>query len=163
MRQFEEGKASVYALVAKDQLISFDDLSFAACSSRENAEVEASVRSQREAAEAKTLASRERSGPELAGKVGQEAVAAAPTLADSSMDKYWREVGFRVLRDGQRGNGCAGARHKVLIVQKVFDSNTGGKTWCADTLRGGHAISMCNDVRQRDNNDLPDASATVVG
>lgn len=102
VRQFMEGKASVYALVAKDQLMSFRDLSFAACSARERAEVEASVRSQREAAEARATGDgggrplklvNEHDGP-------RQAVAAASSLADAQMDEQWSAVRAGTVLDG---------------------------------------------------------------
>ncbi|CAM9437484.1 unnamed protein product [Ectocarpus sp. 4 AP-2014] len=112
LRRFEEGKASVYAFVAKDQLMSFQDLSFAACSARERGEVEASARSQREAAEeAKAAAAsggrqllmgEQRSRPSaLAGEDGVgHAVAAASSLADAQMDEHWRAVQAVAARAG---------------------------------------------------------------
>lgn len=107
MRQFLDGKASVYALIAKDQLMSFQDLSCSACSARERAEVEASARSQREAAEARAVAggsAADKRGRRGAGAgssssaaMGTEggdwgAVAAASSLADPQMDGQWRAV-----------------------------------------------------------------------
>lgn len=95
MRQFMDGEASVYALVAKDQLMSFRDLSFAACSARERAEVETSARSQREAAGVRAAAvaaggkplklANEHDGP-------LKAVVAALSLADAQMDDQWSAV-----------------------------------------------------------------------
>lgn len=100
VRRFQEGKASVYAVIAKDQLMSFTDLSFAACSSRENTETEASARSQRETAEAKA-AGRPTTSERL-GALGSSAlideadtgraVAAAPSLVDVRMDEHWCAV-----------------------------------------------------------------------
>lgn len=107
--RFVEGKTSVYSLVAKDQLMSFRDLSFAACSSRERAEVEASARSQRQAAEARaaaavdggsggrSMAEQRRwvvaSAPAGVKEEGADhAVAAAPSLADPQMDEHWSAV-----------------------------------------------------------------------
>lgn len=101
VRQFLEGKASVYALIAKDQLMSFQDLSCSACAARERAEVEASARSQREAAEAmaagapQTAQQRRRGAGSsaLADTDGaKDAVAAASSLADGQMDEHWRAV-----------------------------------------------------------------------
>lgn len=104
MRQFMEGEASVYAQVAKDQLMSFRDLSFAACSARERAEVEASMRSQREAAAARAAAAGGRPAAEQRRRVlsspalvnenddPRKAVAAASSLADAQMDEQWRAV-----------------------------------------------------------------------
>lgn len=111
VRQFLEGKASVYALIAKDQLMSFQDVGCSACSARERAEVEASARSQREAAEARAAAGgggsaekrRRRGGGAGAGSgasssaLGTEdgdwgAVAAASSLVDAQMDGQWRAV-----------------------------------------------------------------------
>lgn len=112
MRQFLDGKASVYALIAKDQLMSFQDLSCSACSARERAEVEASARSQREAAEARAVAggsAADKRGRRGAGAgssssavTGTEggdwgAVAAASSLADPQMDGQWRAVSMCVL------------------------------------------------------------------
>ena len=86
--------------------MSFTDLSFAACSSRENAEVEASARSQREAAAAKA-AGRPPSSERL-GALGSLAltgvadagrgVAAAPSLVDVRMDEHWRSVSASTRR-----------------------------------------------------------------
>ncbi|CAB1100113.1 unnamed protein product [Ectocarpus sp. CCAP 1310/34] len=112
LRRFEEGKASVYAFVAKDQLMSFRDLSFAACSARERGEVEASARSQREAAEAAKAAAagggrqlvrgeQRRRPSAFAGEDGiGHAVAAASSLADAQMDGHWRAVQAVAARAG---------------------------------------------------------------
>lgn len=105
VRRFEEGKASVYALIAKDQLMSFRDLSFAACASRENTEAETSARSQRETAETKAAAGRpttEKRGclslSVLAAEDGiRHAIAAAPSLTDARMDEYWSIVSLTPL------------------------------------------------------------------
>lgn len=80
--------------------MSFTDLSLAACSLRESAEVEASARSQRETAEAKAAGR-----PPTSKRVGASgssaltgeadagrAVAAAPSLVDVRMDEHWRAV-----------------------------------------------------------------------
>lgn len=105
-----EGRASVYALVAKDQLMSFQDLSFSACSARERAEVEASARSQREAAEARAAAAGPRTaeqrrrvqGVTAVAAVDQDgagnAVASAPNLTDAQMDEQWRTVSVYPVR-----------------------------------------------------------------
>lgn len=100
VRRFQEGKASLYAVIAKDQLMSFTDLSFAACSSRERTEVEASARSQRETAEAKAAGRTPTS--ERLGALGSSTltddidagrvVAVAPSLVDVRMDEHWRAV-----------------------------------------------------------------------
>lgn len=105
----------MYSLVAKDQLLSSDDLSFVACAARESAEMEASSRSQRETAEARASAAKagpdDRSGgggrgaatgaeKHMAGDssgVKSAVVAAAPSLADGRMDEYWKEVSLMVL------------------------------------------------------------------
>lgn len=94
MRHFLEGKASVYALIAKDQLMSFQDLTCSACSVRERAEVEASARSQREAAEARAAAAGalQRSAPGGGEDDVWNEVAAASSLADAQMDEQWRAV-----------------------------------------------------------------------
>lgn len=102
MRHFLEGKASVYALIAKDQLMSFQDLSFSACSARERAEVEASARSQREAAEARAATAALQTAEQRRRVLGSSvpanedgvwnAVAAASSLADAQMDEQWRVV-----------------------------------------------------------------------
>lgn len=81
----------MYALIAKDQLISYGDLTFAACSARESSEVEASARSQREAGEAKATS------VSVSSVFGDEngfrrAVSAAPSLVDPRMDGHWRTV-----------------------------------------------------------------------
>lgn len=118
MRQFEQGKASIYAIVAKDQVMSYHDLGLAATSSRENHEIETSARSQREVAEAKGKAKvsgvrvgSERRGsgsvpPErkTAGDV-RRPVASAPTLVDARMDEHWREVSLPQTLGN--GNQCA--------------------------------------------------------
>lgn len=96
----------MYAIIAKDQLMSFTDLSFAACSLRESAEVEASARSQRETAEAKAAGrppTSKRLGASgssaLAGEADAgRAVAAAPSLVDARMDEHWRAVSTRTRR-----------------------------------------------------------------
>lgn len=110
---FQEGKASVYALVAKDQLLSFRDLGCAACSTRENAEVVASVRSQREAAEARAAV-----GARTNSEVVTRTVAAAPTLTDARMDEHWRAVS---------------------VVKKQEVMGGGGSCWCLceEIARGG--------------------------
>lgn len=108
VRQFMKGRASVYALVAKDQLMSFQDLSFAACSARERAEVEASARSQREAAEARvglpTAEQRRRVRGLTAAAADQDgagnAVAAAPNLTDAQMDEQWKTVSVCPVTSG---------------------------------------------------------------
>ncbi|CAM9533516.1 unnamed protein product [Scytosiphon promiscuus] len=108
---FVEGKASVYSLVGKDQLMSFRDLSFPECSSRERAEVEASARSQRQTAEARAAAVAAAAADGGGGRLAAEqrrrfaagsaatkeesakyAVAAAPSLADPQMDEHWSAV-----------------------------------------------------------------------
>ncbi|CAM9228135.1 unnamed protein product, partial [Hapterophycus canaliculatus] len=122
VRHFVEGKASVYSLVAKDQLMSFRDVSFAACSSRERAEVEASARSQRQTAEAKAAAAAAAAGGGGGGGGGrsmaeqrrrisaasalvtaegvEHAVAAAPNLAAPQMDEHWSTVQAIAARAG---------------------------------------------------------------
>lgn len=104
---FEEGSSSVYAFAAKDQLVSFQDLSFANCSAQEAAEVERSSRSQREAAEAKEK-SKVHSGrrPVTARGDGFDdcrPVAAAPNLVDPRMDEHWRTVGVAAVGPQQEG------------------------------------------------------------
>lgn len=141
MRRFEEGKASVYAFVAKDQLVSFRDLSFAACSARERGEVEASARSQREAAEeAKTAAAgggrqlvrggqqRRRRPSALADEDGiGHAVAAASSLADAQMDEHWRAVSLVVV-----GVERLFGRHEPCLVVNV----------CSATNEFGEALTL---------------------
>lgn len=115
VRHFLEGKASVYALIAKDQLMSFQDLAFSACSARERDEVEASARSQREAAEARAAATataaavqtgeqrrRVRGSSAAANEDsgGNAVVAAASNLADAQMDGQWRAVSLFLVTDG---------------------------------------------------------------
>lgn len=125
VRQFVEGRASVYALVAKDQLLSFQDLSFAACSARERAEVEASARSQREASEARASAAglpraeqrRRVLGSAAAAAVEEDgarnAVAAASNLADSQMDEQWKTVSHYCVP--RRTSGCRGFSSVVFL------------------------------------------------
>lgn len=104
---FEKGSSSVYALVAKDQLVSFRDLSFANCSAQEAAEMERSARSQREAAEAKEK-SKVDSGrrPVMDRDDGFDdcrPVAASPNLVDPRMDEHWRTVGVAAVGSQQEG------------------------------------------------------------
>lgn len=133
LRRFEEGKASVYAFVAKDQLMSFRDLSFAACSARERGEVEASARSQREAAEAANAAAaggrrqlvrgeQRRRPSALAGEDGiGHAVAAASSLADAQMDGHWRAVSLLVV------HRIVGRHEPHLVVNKCSPTNVFGE------------------------------------
>ena len=107
MLSFEKGSSSVYALAAKDQLVSFRALSFANCSAQEAAEVERSARSQREAAEAKEKLKVD-SGrrPLVVGDDGFgvcRPVAAAPNLVDPRMDEHWRTVGVAAVGPQQEG------------------------------------------------------------
>lgn len=129
MRRFEEGKASVYAFVAKDQLMSFRELSFAACSARERGEVEASARSQREAAEEARAAAagggrgeQRRRPSALTDEDGiGHAVAAASSLADAQMDEHWRAVSLVVA--GVEGRLLFGRHEPCLVVNKYSPTN----------------------------------------
>lgn len=88
VRCFQEGKASVYALVAEDQLLSFRDRSYSSCSNREKAEIEESARSQREATEARGAGARTKKSEAAVTRT----VAAAPSLVDTRVDEHWRAV-----------------------------------------------------------------------
>lgn len=84
----------MYALVAKDQLMSFRDHSLAACARRESIEVEASSRSQREATESKAAGGPTSPIGGAGSDGGAVAVSVAPCLADARMDQYWSMVRF---------------------------------------------------------------------
>lgn len=131
MRHFLEGRASVYALIAKDQLMSFQDLSCSACSARERAEVEASARSQREAAEARAgggdagggamqTAEKHRRPLGSSAPAGEDgassAVAAALSLADAQMDEQWRAVSVLVWPRMLELVCTSGPLNRVLLV-----------------------------------------------
>lgn len=106
--------------------MSFTDLSFAACSSRENAEVEASARSQREAAAAKAAGrppNSERLGAlgslALTGEADAvRAVAAAPSLVDARMDEHWRAVSASTRRRGHIRMGVIFDRGSLFCLMR---------------------------------------------
>lgn len=98
--------------------MSYQDLSFAACSSRENGEIEASSRSQRETAEKKA----KRRPAAATGAL--RPVAAAPTLSDARVDEHWKAVssfttedepGVCVCMSRPRGEGFGASRVIILV------------------------------------------------
>ncbi|CAM9317174.1 unnamed protein product [Discosporangium mesarthrocarpum] len=84
----ERGTSSIYACIAKDQLITYPDISAARCAQMEAEEVEASARAERQARE--PFSSGEQGG-EGEGRERPPALASS-TLAHERMDAVWRQV-----------------------------------------------------------------------